>query len=398
MPYTRTPVGLHHSGRTVQRSYTSNVGRPGANAMVTRSRLVPALRGRPGAIAQADSHTAPSLLVMAAMLAVLFTVFVAIVLPTSAFAVPSTSTTLVLRGEVKQRVDGLQNQAAAVQTEIDTLDTNLEHLTEAYNQLNVDLDTINQDLTGLRRRLQQTEDLHQTRQSRLDKRLADAYKSGSSGASNVIAMLLTTEDFSDFLERLFLITKVTVQDQMLVEHVRDSADVMDEVAVQIEAKKAEALAVRRELDQKQMEIEGLLSERRSVLAGLDSQIAALIEQERARQEAERLRLEAEFRSRLTGWERYDGPLPQIDDVVLKQVVETAAAYLGVPYVWGGEKPKTGLDCSGLAAVHLPPARRGPAPLFGLSGPDGNPGARFPDRARRPHSLRVPRASRGHVYR
>jgi len=28
-------------------------------------------------------------------------------------------------------------------------------------------------------------------------------------------------------------------------------------------------------------------------------------------------------------------------------VETAAAYLGIPYQWGGKRPSTGFDCSGL---------------------------------------------------
>ena len=28
------------------------------------------------------------------------------------------------------------------------------------------------------------------------------------------------------------------------------------------------------------------------------------------------------------------------------MVETAAAYMGIPYVWGGSKPSTGMDCSG----------------------------------------------------
>lgn len=268
-------------------------------------------------------------------------------LPSPALALPSTSTTLVLSGEAKDQVDELQGQAAAVQGQIDVLDIDLERLTEAYNQLNVDLETLNQDLTTLRRRLRETQDLHQIRQTRLAKRLADTYKSGRTGSSNVVAMLLTTKDFSDFLERLFLITKVTIQDQMLVDQIHDAANDIDEIASQIVAKKDDALAVRRELDAKRAQIENLLAERRVVLQGLDSQIAVLIEEERARQEAERMRLEAEFRSRLTGWERYDGPLPQIDDAVLRQVVETTAAYLGIQYVWGGERPSTGLDCSGL---------------------------------------------------
>jgi len=308
-------------------------------------------RVRPGLTIRGSSGTAIPNVLFAALLLVslagLVSGILAAVLPAPALAVPSTSTTLVLRGEVKNKVDELEDQAGVVQADINALDVELERLTESYNRLNVDLETLNQDLTSLRRRLRESESLHQARQARLDKRLAETYKSENSGASSLIALLLITEDLSDFLERLFLITKVNIQDQILVEKVRASGDDMNEIAAQIEAKKSEALAVRRELDEKRAQIEGLLSERRSVLEGLDSRIAALIEQERARQEAERLRLEAEFRARLTGWERYDGPLPHIDDALLNQVVETAAAYLGVPYVWGGERPSIGLDCSGL---------------------------------------------------
>ncbi|MHB8867607.1 MAG: C40 family peptidase [Thermoleophilia bacterium] len=265
-----------------------------------------------------------------------------------AFAIPGTTTTsLVLQGAAKEQVDELRGQAQTVQADIDALDTRLEEVTESYNQLNVDLERLNQELTTLRRQLRETEDLHTDRQTRLNKRLSDTYKSGGGGGSSLLALLLVTEDFSDFVNRLILITKVTVQDQDLVENVRSTVDDMGDLGTLIEERKRQALAVRRQLDQKQEEIESLLTERTAVLDGLDTRIAALVEEERQRQEAERARLEAELRSKLAGWQRYDGPLPQTDNAILNQLVETAATYLGVPYVWGGEHPSRGLDCSGL---------------------------------------------------
>lgn len=281
-------------------------------------------------------------------LAILVVALLALAFPAPVLAVPgTTSTSLVLQGQAKEQVEELRGQAAAVQSEIDALDTELEAVIESYNQLNVDLERLNQELTTLRRQLRETEDLHTERQARLNKRLADTYKSGGSSGSSLIALLLVTKDFTDFVNRLILITKVTVQDQDLVENVRGTVADMGDIESQIEQKKSEALAVRRQLDRKQAEVEGLLAERTAVLAGLDTNIAAIVEEERARQEAERARLEAELRSKLAGWQRYDGPLPQTDDAVLNQLVETAATYLGIPYVWAGETPSGGFDCSGL---------------------------------------------------
>ena len=41
------------------------------------------------------------------------------------------------------------------------------------------------------------------------------------------------------------------------------------------------------------------------------------------------------------------PSPETGSATGNAVVEGAKKYLGVPYVWGGTDPKTGLDCSGL---------------------------------------------------
>ncbi len=60
-----------------------------------------------------------------------------------------------------------------------------------------------------------------------------------------------------------------------------------------------------------------------------------------------LQVEAAARAAMAGRGTIEGVIPADTDPVLKQVVETAAAYLGVPYVWGGEVPSRGLDCSGL---------------------------------------------------
>ncbi len=278
----------------------------------------------------------------------------------AASATPAgTSSTMVLQGDAKSQVDALQGQADEVQSDIDRMDVQLEMLSESYNELTVRLEQTNQDLSALRRRLQDSRGQYDYRRAKVDERLVAAYKSGD---NSFLEILFSTHDFSSFVKRLVLLYHVSAQDRQLVEDVKVTVSDLSSLEQEIDQKKSDELALRHELEQKQAEIETTLAERTTTLAGLDTQIAARIEEERIRQEAERKRLEdelrAQLRARLAVRETYNDPAAvdralivvrgeggeQVN--ILSQLVETAAAYLGVPYVWAGEHPSTGMDCSG----------------------------------------------------
>jgi peptidoglycan DL-endopeptidase CwlO len=261
---------------------------------------------------------------------------------------PTTTTSIVLGGAAKQQVGGLQTQAAAVQAEIDKLDVQLAMLTESYNQLNGQIDSTNIRLIDLRRQLRQTQAKYQDRRDLINQRIVGTYKAGENG---MLEVLLASDDFSGFVKRLYLLFKVTQNDNSLAADLQRSVTDLAALNASVEEVKRQGLALRVELEAKRGDIEGLLAERTNVMASLDSRIVAVIEQERQRQEAERQRLEAELKARLAAsglsvGDLYRGPLPQTADEVLNQVIQTAAAYLGIPYVWGGDRPSIGMDCSG----------------------------------------------------
>lgn len=265
---------------------------------------------------------------------------------TVAAAAPSTGTSIQLQGETKAQVESLQTQAAAVESEIAALDVKLEQLSESYNEVALRLEQTNQDLAAMRRRLQDTHATYDYRRAQVEERLVASYKAGS---NSFLEILMATDDFTSFVKRLILLYHVTTQDQHLVEKTAYALNDLSSLEAQVDAKKTEELGLREELKQRRGEIETTLAERQSTLDGLDGRIAQLVEQERQRQEAERQRLAAELRSKMTGWQMYDGPLPQTSDDMLNQFVQTAAAYLGIPYVWAGDRPSTGMDCSGFTS-------------------------------------------------
>lgn len=282
----------------------------------------------------------PACLAVAAVAVTLALAF--LVVP--AVAAPlTTTTTLILAPGAAVQVGDLQSQAAKVQADIQALDTDLERLIEGYNELNLKMNGINAELNDLRRQESAAQQSYNQRQDAVNKRLTATYKAGR---DSLLEVLLATENFNDFVTRVVLIAKLAIRDQDMADSFKVSVTDLSSVQELVDAKKAEALTLRRQLEVKQAEIQGKLAERQQTLTGLDSSIAGIMEQERVRQEAERKTLEEALRAKLLSWEKYDGPLPTTDDAILNQLVETAATYLGVPYVWGGEHPSTGMDCSG----------------------------------------------------
>jgi len=271
----------------------------------------------------------------------------AVLLGVSAYpvaAAPTDAQSMRLYGAAKSQVDSLSVQAGFVQLEIDALDAELERQTEAYNELSVRLERVNVHMAELRRELKEAEADHAYRVHKFEDRICALYKSG--GRDQLLQMLLLSDGLDDLLNRVRVVASLADQDQRLVDNLTESKGKLSSLLKDIDEQKREELGIRRQLAEQQGQIEAKLTERQSALTGIDSQISAVIEQERLRQEEEQERLRQALLGLLNGGQVYSGPLPQTDSEILNQFVETAATYIGIPYVWAGDRPSTGFDCSG----------------------------------------------------
>ena len=261
-----------------------------------------------------------------------------------AAAEPPGTSSVPFSSDAKNQVDSLTAQAQLLQTEIAALDQDLELNTEAYNQLRLQLDELNVNMARLRRELKAAQTDYQYRLNKYEERLCDLYKDG--GNSAFLQLLLRADSGEDLFARARIAAELGDQDRRLLDNLHASADRLNVVLAQVDETKSEELAVRKQMSTRQEEITTALADRQSTLGSIDAQIATIIEQERQRQAAEQERLRQELSLLLNGGQIYDGPLPQADSEILNQLIETAAAYIGLPYVWGGDRPSTGMDCSG----------------------------------------------------
>jgi peptidoglycan DL-endopeptidase CwlO len=264
--------------------------------------------------------------------------------PAPATAVPNEQEPVRLYGNTKTQVDNLTVQAGYVQADIDSLDEELEQCSETYNQLQVRLDEVNIQMASLRRDYQATQSDHTYRVQRAEDRLCDLYKSG--GHDQFLELLLESDGLEDLVNRIRLIATIADQDQRIVDNLTKSTDKLNTLLAQIDETKAEQLSLRREMGDQRERIAATLKERETTLANIDEEISTIIEAERKRQEQEQAQLREALRAMLNGGEIYSGPLPETDSEILSQFLQTAAYYIGIPYVWAGDRPSTGFDCSG----------------------------------------------------
>lgn len=255
-------------------------------------------------------------------------------------------------------VDNLEAQAKAIQSEIDRLDQELERYTESYNQLQVKLDETNVKLLKLRRDLDQAEKDHAYQVRKWERHLCALYKSG--GRSRFFQLLLEAQGFTDLVYRIRLGMMLAEEDERALESVRKSTDRLEKLIQEVDKVKQEQVELRTQIDAKRQEIQTALARRETVLRQINDEIRQIIEQERKRQEEEQARLRTTLAAIVSGARVTLSGSPQSEIEILTQLLETAAAYLGIPYVWAGDRPSTGFDCSGFTAyvyaqhgVHLP---------------------------------------------
>ena len=240
---------------------------------------------------------------------------------------PSTDQFRAVLGERQARVQELEAQ-------LDELARQGEVASEAYKATEERLNVLKAQLQTTTEDLAKAEDAYKLQVKILSDRADGLYREGELSTLDV---LLGSDSVGDLFKRAQFLTTIGTSDANLVETMQNQRDQIVSSKLALEQANRETESLEFDLKARKIEVELLYAEREQMLAQANGDVLALLQTEAARRAADESVL---FQNIVSGANNL-GIVVTPDSPV-----ETALAYHGVPYLWGGETPAA-FDCSGL---------------------------------------------------
>ncbi len=172
--------------------------------------------------------------------------------------------------DTKQKIEDIERQQSALQSEIDAKDKELVNLLVNMGILEDELDNKNVQLEQVTKDLSKAEKTAKNQYSSMKQRIQFMYEKGDVA---LLEALLGSADMSDFLSRVEYVSDVYEYDRDLLGQYQNTVKQVAELKGTVETEKAELEAMQEEYALQQSALENVLAQKRSQMGNYDNQLA-----------------------------------------------------------------------------------------------------------------------------
>ena len=257
-------------------------------------------------------------------------------------------------------VDDLKEDKAAKESEVKSLQDELNSIMTKLSDLEEDLISKGEEISQAEKDLEAAEEKEQEQYEAMKKRIKFMYEEGNSTA---LETLVTSEDFSDLVNKAEYVQNVHTYDRnQLQEYVETKQEIADlKTTLEEDQQKMESMQV--EYEEQEEELNTVIATKQAEVSDLDAQIQEAAEAAAREAEAQRqAQLQAQQAANNTNTGNTNtgntntgssnsGSSNVPPSVNGGTVVSRAYSQLGKPYSWGACGPNS-FDCSGFVSYCL----------------------------------------------
>lgn len=240
--------------------------------------------------------------------------------------------------EILQEKEKVNEEIEKVTNSMRRSEKKIEKMKTQFERTERGIDQTNQEITTIEERIKKRSEIIGARLSSFQE-----HASKNGGIHPYLQVVFDSDDFGDFISRVFTVSKIIGADKELLDTQIKDVKQLNEKKRELILKKIELENQFQTLQEEYEKLEIKKTELEALLLELEDKLT------KAKKREERARRLAELQNQSfddISFSIHDLPNDASATEKGMMAIEEASKYLGGKYVWGGASPKTSFDCSG----------------------------------------------------